>query len=433
MLTLKNTSKIYLLTQQFLAQARNRLLINQYSLSVCATHKSIMHTARFIATHRNCFTLFAQSHLAHCIKVRLLKSHNTFATMSAKKKIMDKLTSMLCGLINPKKQDDQSNMQTQSQRYEQQHYAPQQQYQQNQQYQQQHQQYQQQGIAPQQIQLQMQPQQQQNYAQAASSTTFNGIANVTVYVSSQYHGKLIGSKGATIKRLQDQPLGQIKISMPQRDSGDEAVRIQGPEAAVQQALQSIADLLGFMPSQQPTANHRPNGNSQRNSNTSFAPQGKIDLSPNRPVNHVLFFPDTDGSGSFEQFLAHLSSARSTCDIAVYNLADDRITRVIQNLQQSGVQIRIITEADCMSGQGNDIRTLAQGGIACRSDVSPALMHHKFAILDHQFVISGSLNWTRSAVTSNQENIVLTNVPSIVQQFDRQFEKMWQLPCMQNVE
>ncbi len=55
----------------------------------------------------------------------------------------------------------------------------------------------------------------------------------------------------------------------------------------------------------------------------------------------------------------------------------------------------------MDDVGNDCRTLAAAGIEVRSDNrSPALMHHKFAIIDDLTVLSGSFNWSRSASTGS---------------------------------
>ncbi|KAJ8318460.1 hypothetical protein KUTeg_003551 [Tegillarca granosa] len=52
------------------------------------------------------------------------------------------------------------------------------------------------------------------------------------------------------------------------------------------------------------------------------------------------------------------------------------------------------------------------------------MHHKFVVIDNEILINGSFNWTRQAITGNQENLVVMNDPEIVQQFQTEFENMW---------
>jgi phosphatidylserine/phosphatidylglycerophosphate/cardiolipin synthase-like enzyme len=48
------------------------------------------------------------------------------------------------------------------------------------------------------------------------------------------------------------------------------------------------------------------------------------------------------------------------------------------------------------------------------------MHHKFAIADQDLLLTGSYNWTRSAATENDENIVVTNNPRLVRSFAGKF-------------
>ena len=52
------------------------------------------------------------------------------------------------------------------------------------------------------------------------------------------------------------------------------------------------------------------------------------------------------------------------------------------------------------------------------------MHHKFAIVDGTMLINGSFNWTRQAITGNKENLLLTNEPSLVNDYQTEFSNLW---------
>jgi phosphatidylserine/phosphatidylglycerophosphate/cardiolipin synthase-like enzyme len=52
------------------------------------------------------------------------------------------------------------------------------------------------------------------------------------------------------------------------------------------------------------------------------------------------------------------------------------------------------------------------------------MHHKFAIFDGARLINGSYNWTRSACDYNEENVILSNDPSLVRRFADEFDTLW---------
>jgi cardiolipin hydrolase len=52
------------------------------------------------------------------------------------------------------------------------------------------------------------------------------------------------------------------------------------------------------------------------------------------------------------------------------------------------------------------------------------MHHKFAILDEEVILTGSYNWTRSAAHYNHENILVTNDAAVVARYRDCFENLW---------
>lgn len=61
----------------------------------------------------------------------------------------------------------------------------------------------------------------------------------------------------------------------------------------------------------------------------------------------------------------------------------------------------------------------------RTDNSSYNMHHKFVVVDCQLLINGSFNWTRQAITGNQENVFVTNNSKITKSFLEEFEKLWE--------
>lgn len=60
----------------------------------------------------------------------------------------------------------------------------------------------------------------------------------------------------------------------------------------------------------------------------------------------------------------------------------------------------------------------------RIDDSPYHMHHKFALFDANLLLNGSFNWTRSATTSNEENLLVTDHALLVASYRSEFDKLW---------
>jgi cardiolipin hydrolase len=61
----------------------------------------------------------------------------------------------------------------------------------------------------------------------------------------------------------------------------------------------------------------------------------------------------------------------------------------------------------------------------RTDTSEHHMHHKFALFDGAFLVTGSYNWTLSAASFNEENIIVSNDRRLIQAFSETFAKLWQ--------
>ena len=97
----------------------------------------------------------------------------------------------------------------------------------------------------------------------------------------------------------------------------------------------------------------------------------------------------------------IARARSSADICVFTITDDHISEAIVNADGRGVDVRIITDDDKSHDLGSDIDKLRRAGIEVRVDYSDSHMHHKFAVVDRQWLVTGSYNWTRSAFRSNQ--------------------------------
>lgn len=139
------------------------------------------------------------------------------------------------------------------------------------------------------------------------------------------------------------------------------------------------------------------------------------------VSKACFSP---GDGCLMTILGELGRARQTADICVFTITDDRITSAIAAAHQRRVAVRIITDNDKQYDQGSDIERLRGAGIPLRVDITEHHMHHKFAVLDGATLMNGSYNWTRSAATHNEENLIVTSDPALVRTFAKQFAAMW---------
>jgi phosphatidylserine/phosphatidylglycerophosphate/cardiolipin synthase-like enzyme len=90
-----------------------------------------------------------------------------------------------------------------------------------------------------------------------------------------------------------------------------------------------------------------------------------------------------------------------------------------------VNVRVITDDECMENQGSDVHWLANQGVPVRTDDNAQFhMHNKFAVVDDTFLITGSFNWTVQAGKSNQENIIIVDHPYYIEKYNLEFETLW---------
>ncbi len=136
----------------------------------------------------------------------------------------------------------------------------------------------------------------------------------------------------------------------------------------------------------------------------------------------VFFAPEDGIA--ERIAGLFQEAKKFAKICVFTITDDRITSEILAAHKRGIQIRILTDNLKSLDLGSDVDRLEAAGIPVVRDHTEAHMHHKFAIFDGSTLANGSYNWTRSAGALNQENLVLTHEPALINQFDGYFERMW---------
>jgi mitochondrial cardiolipin hydrolase len=117
-------------------------------------------------------------------------------------------------------------------------------------------------------------------------------------------------------------------------------------------------------------------------------------------------------------------ARQSVDICVYTISDDQLSDEILACHQRGIAVRVITDNEKQFDLGSDIERLRNQGVPLRIDSGPYHMHHKFALFDGRFLLNGSFNWTRSATTGNEENLLVIDHPGLFADYRRVFDELW---------
>lgn len=105
----------------------------------------------------------------------------------------------------------------------------------------------------------------------------------------------------------------------------------------------------------------------------------------------------------------------------YPLADAMIQRRLRDLDVAGV-----FEAFGSTSESAEMRTLFCGDVPVRQDGNGGFLHHKVIIVDERYVITGSLNFSTRAETTNDENVIILDNPGIARLYVEEFERVWAL-------
>lgn len=138
-------------------------------------------------------------------------------------------------------------------------------------------------------------------------------------------------------------------------------------------------------------------------------------------SQVFFSP---GEACKNAILHQLKVANSIVRICVFTISDNDIARQIIASHDQGLDVRVLTDNDKLMDMGSDIKELSSRGVPVKVDYTRNHMHHKFAVIDKETLLTGSYNWTRSAAKFNHENILLTTDKASVMAYVDEFDKLW---------
>jgi phosphatidylserine/phosphatidylglycerophosphate/cardiolipin synthase-like enzyme len=124
----------------------------------------------------------------------------------------------------------------------------------------------------------------------------------------------------------------------------------------------------------------------------------------------------------------IGKARKTIDMAAYVLTDQRVIREISAAADRGVRVRLYFDAEQFrrSGGNDNVQALSnQPNVRARIKAeNNDLMHLKAYAVDGRWLRTGSTNFSWSGETRQDNDLIVIDSPGAVEEFTRQFEKLW---------
>jgi phosphatidylserine/phosphatidylglycerophosphate/cardiolipin synthase-like enzyme len=133
---------------------------------------------------------------------------------------------------------------------------------------------------------------------------------------------------------------------------------------------------------------------------------------------VYFSPD---DGVQDSLLGLLENAQESIYFMAFSFTADSLGGTIRARAQDGVVVAGVMEDEQVnSNVGTEFDLFKQAGLDVLRDANKGQMHHKVIIIDESIVVLGSYNFTNSAETRNDENLIVVYNEQIADEFLKEF-------------
>ena len=139
---------------------------------------------------------------------------------------------------------------------------------------------------------------------------------------------------------------------------------------------------------------------------------------------IHFSPD---DGVRDRIVELLLGARESVRFMAFSFTSDEIGDALLKLAAAGVDVRgVFDESQLRSNTGSEYEWLLGAGLEVKIDGNPDKLHHKVIIIDGRIVITGSYNFSLSAETRNDENVVIIFDEGVAGVFLEEWERVFSI-------
>lgn len=180
----------------------------------------------------------------------------------------------------------------------------------------------------------------------------------------------------------------------------------------------------------------------------YRPPQTVTIAPHSTIT-VQFSP-TPARWPWEQSVngligRSLQASTQSIDLALFVFSDQALSNQLETLHQKGIRIRALIDSGFIErdySEALDMMGVSLADHRCRYESgnhpwNPPLtavgtpnlpkgdlLHHKFAVIDHRTVITGSHNWSAAANRGNDENLLVIQNSTVAAHFQREFDRLY---------
>mgnify|MGYP002711123886 FL=1 len=150
---------------------------------------------------------------------------------------------------------------------------------------------------------------------------------------------------------------------------------------------------------------------------------KIPTAKNKANGMQIYFSPQDKSIS-NAVLPIIENAKDYIYIPIFVITENRVVEALIKAKQRGVDVRLISDALNASSKYSKIKVLRASGIPVKIENYAGKMHSKTMIVDDKYSIIGSMNFSKSGETKNDENTIVLENAEATKYLKRFFLYQW---------
>ena len=141
------------------------------------------------------------------------------------------------------------------------------------------------------------------------------------------------------------------------------------------------------------------------------------------IEAKVFFSPQD-KGIEKAILPIIENAKDYIYIPIFVLTEKRVANSLIQAQKRGVKVRLIMDALSSSTNHSKIDELRKANIEVKTENYAGKMHSKSMIIDDEYTIIGSMNFSDSGENKNDENFIVLKDKEIAQAYKNFFDYQW---------
>lgn len=136
---------------------------------------------------------------------------------------------------------------------------------------------------------------------------------------------------------------------------------------------------------------------------------------------VYFSPKDKGISAV---LPLIDNSQKYIYIPAFLITRKDLAQSLINAHNRGVSVKVILDATNTHTSSSKMKLLRQSGIQVKTENFAGKLHSKSVIIDDLYTIIGSMNFSRSGETANDENLLIIKNPEIAQFYKTFFQYLW---------